>query len=294
MEPQGWLAMSVGVPAEPAVPLRLVDRLMLGYLAVAILVAITRMPVKPWAPWFIGAYLLVALLVFLLHRPGLGGVGRVLRTAYPIVILPSLYGSLDLLNGFDIPAWDRVIQGWEVALFGGQVSRAWWQSAPSAFWSTVFHAVYFAYYFVVPFPVIYFLLRREPEKARTAVTIIVATFLACYVCFLVIPVAGPYYEFPRPTGPFVDNWAARLVYATLAQGSSYGAAFPSSHVAATLAATIGTWLGSRRIGLVLAIPTLLLAIGVVYCQMHYAVDALAGLLIPVPIAMLVLRDGTAA
>jgi hypothetical protein len=267
---------------------------MLGYLGIAIVVAITRLAVKPGARWFIGAYLLVALLIFLLHRPGLGAFARVLRTIYPIVLLPSLYTSLDLVNGFDIPAWDRVVQGWEVALFGGQVSRTWWQSAPSAFWSTVFHAVYFVYYFIVPFPMIYFLLRREPEKARTAVTVIVATFLTCYACFLVVPVAGPYYEFPKPTGPFVDNWAARLVYATLARGSSYGAAFPSSHVAATLAATIGTWLGSRRMGLVLVIPTLLLTIGVVYCQMHYAVDALAGLLVPIPIAWLVLPEGTAA
>jgi membrane-associated phospholipid phosphatase len=34
---------------------------------------------------------------------------------------------------------------------------------------------------------------------------------------------------------------------------------------------------SRRLGLVLLIPTGLLTIGVVYCQMHYGVDALAGL-----------------
>jgi membrane-associated phospholipid phosphatase len=116
---------------------------------------------------------------------------------------------------------------------------------------------------------------------------VVATFLFCYVCFLLLPVAGPYYEFPRPTSPFVDNWAARLVYGTLYTGSSYGAAFPSSHVAATVAATLATWLGARRVGLALVVPTLLLTVGVVYCQMHYAVDALAGLLVPIPVALAV-------
>jgi membrane-associated phospholipid phosphatase len=35
-------------------------------------------------------------------------------------------------------------------------------------------------------------------------------------------------------------------------------------------------MGSRKLGVLLAVPTLLLTIGVVYCQMHYAVDALAG------------------
>ena len=69
-----------------------------------------------------------------------------------------------------------------------------------------------------------------------------------------------------------------MVYSALRGGSAFGAAFPSSHVAATVAATIGAWRGSRRLGVILAVPTALLAVGVVYCQMHYAIDSAAGLL----------------
>jgi membrane-associated phospholipid phosphatase len=115
------------------------------------------------------------------------------------------------------------------------------------------------------------------------------TFVVCYLAFIFFPVAGPYYMFPRPDGWFLDNPAARLVYRTLAQGSSYGAAFPSSHVAATVAAAVTAWLGSRRLGLVLLLPTVLLTIGVVYCQMHYAVDALAGLAVGAMVAAVVAR-----
>ncbi|MDQ3139018.1 MAG: phosphatase PAP2 family protein, partial [Gemmatimonadota bacterium] len=89
---------------------------------------------------------------------------------------------------------------------------------------------------------------------------------------------------------FLDNAAARLVYATLARGSSYGAAFPSSHVAATVAAVAASWQGSRRLGLALLAPTVLLTIGVVYCQMHYAVDALAGLALGAIVAYVVGRQ----
>jgi membrane-associated phospholipid phosphatase len=105
------------------------------------------------------------------------------------------------------------------------------------------------------------------------------TFVVCYLAFIFFPVAGPYYAFPRPDGTFIDNGAARLVYAVLAQGSSFGAAFPSSHVAASVAATIVAWVASRRLGIVLALATTLLTVGVVYCQMHYGVDAIAGLLV---------------
>jgi hypothetical protein len=271
-------------PSDGPTPLGFIDWAMIVYTTFVTIVALARLELKPRGVWVIVANLLVALLIWLLHRPGLSRFGRTVRDIYPVLLLPSLYGALDLLNGFDVRTWDPLIQRIETAIFGGQVSREWWQASPSHFWSTLLHATYFGYYLIVPFPALFFLARGQGDRARKAVALVVATFLFCYVVFLLFPVAGPYYEFPRPTGPFVDNWAARLVYATLDQGSSFGAAFPSSHVAATFAATIATWQGSRKAGMVLVIPTLLLTVGVVYCQMHYAVDAIAGLAVPLPIA----------
>ena len=54
-----------------------------------------------------------------------------------------------------------------------------------------------------------------------------------------------------------------------------------------MAAAVAAWQGSRRLGLVLLLPTVLLTIGVVYCQMHYAVDAFAGLAVGGLIAVLI-------
>jgi membrane-associated phospholipid phosphatase len=58
-------------------------------------------------------------------------------------------------------------------------------------------------------------------------------------------------------------------------------------VAATVAAAVTAWQGSRRLGLILLPPTVFLTVGVVYCQMHYAVDAVAGLVVGSVIALLV-------
>jgi membrane-associated phospholipid phosphatase len=151
----------------------------------------------------------------------------------------------------------------------------------------VLHAAYFSYYFIVSIPAFYFLRRGDVAAARRFVLVVMVTFVACYLAFIFFPVAGPYYMFPRPSPWFVDNAAARLVYDTLAQGSSYGAAFPSSHVAAAVAAALAAASGSRRLGLVLLVPTILLAVGVVYCQMHYGVDALAGLAVGIVVALAV-------
>ena len=150
---------------------------------------------------------------------------------------------------------------------------------PSSFWSAVLHGAYFSYYLIVPVPAFYFVARGDWLAARRFVLAVIGTFAVCYLVFLFFPVAGPYYTYPRPDAWFIDNAAARLVYNTLASGSSYGAAFPSSHVAAAVAAAIAAAQSSRRLGAVVAVPTALLTVAVVYCQMHYAVDALAGLAI---------------
>ncbi len=58
-----------------------------------------------------------------------------------------------------------------------------------------------------------------------------------------------------------------------------GAAFPSSHVAATIAAVIALWREWRALFVIFVIPATLMTVATVYCQMHYAIDATLGLLI---------------
>jgi membrane-associated phospholipid phosphatase len=267
-----------------------VDLLLLAYLAVVSLVAVFRAPKAPECWWLLLAHALVVVLVYLVTRPGLGPVGRTIREIYPLLLLPALYSELDILNSIPVAVHDPLVQHWELLLFGGQISREWWQAAPSRFWSTVLHAAYLSYYLVISAPALYFAWRGDLQAVRRFVLVVIATFVICYLVFIFFPVAGPYYEFPRPAAWFTNNLPARLAYEALAGGSSYGAAFPSSHVAAALAATLAAARSSPRLGLFLSIPTLLLTIGVVYCQMHYGVDVLGGLAVGVLVTWLVGRN----
>ncbi len=266
---------------------RRVDAMIATYGIFVVLLGLTRVTQRG-VPLIVAAHALLPLLAWLATRTSGGAVGHFLRNSYPVLLLAGLYSSIDILNGFGAAAtWDAPVQAVEAWLFGGQPSRDWWRAAPSTYWSTLLHAVYFSYYVIVPLPVLVFLARQQPQALERYLDGVIATFLLCYVCYLLLPVAGPYYEFERPTGLFIANAPAQLVYATLAKGSAFGAAFPSSHVAATVAATVGAWLGARRLGMLLAVPTMLLAIGVVYCQMHYVVDSAAGVVVglAVPLAM---------
>ena len=231
------------------------------------------------------AHGLFVLLLVLLTRPRLGRVGRTLREIYPLLLLPGLYGELDILNAGPVTVHDHLVQRWELLVFGTQISQTWRQLAPSQVWSTILHGAYLSYYLIVSAPALYFAWRGDLEAVRRFVLVVMTTFVICYLVFLFFPVAGPYYSFPAPPAWFTSNVAARFVYDALAAGSSYGAAFPSSHVAAALAATLAAARVSSRLGLALFIPTLLLTAGVVYCQMHYGVDALAGLMLGALVAL---------
>jgi membrane-associated phospholipid phosphatase len=260
--------------------LRAVDRLLLAYLAFTAVVALVRLPSRPTAGWVLAIDAGIATLIVLLARPQAGRLGEFLRDVYPLILLPVLYGSLDLLNGLgEVQVHDAAILRLERALFGGEPARTWWQAYPSRFWSTLLHGAYWLYYPLLAFPVILFLSRRRRQELADTILALTITFVFCYAWFILLPVAGPYYTYPRPSAEFLDNPMARLVYGTLATGSSHGAAFPSSHVAAALVALGMTWRGSRTAGAVLGLPVLLLVVSVVYCQMHYAVDAVAGVLV---------------
>lgn len=255
---------------------RPVDWLLLGYNVVVVAVLMVRAPELDGWPWLLAAHGLIFLLIWLVRLPGLGTVGRAIAELYPLILLVGLYSELDVLNAGRL-VHDALIQHWEAMLFGGQPSRDWWRSSPNILWSFILHGAYFAYYPILIVPAFWMAAHRRLANLRVFMLSVMTAFVACYLCFIFMPVAGPYYAFPRPTGPFIETLTARWVYDTLSQGSSFGAAFPSSHVAATVAALLAGWRASRRLGLMLLVPTLLLIVAVVYCQMHYAVDAIAGL-----------------
>src|SRR5262249_36695552 len=112
-----------------------------------------------------------------------------------------------------------------------------------------------------------------------------ATFYLCYTVFLLFPVVGPRHVFPAADNVATRTMIAQLTARFLDHVAAWGAAFPSSHVAVSVAATVAALREWRALGLVLVVPTTLLALGSVYGQFHYAVDVLAGLGVGLAVAL---------
>ena len=234
------------------------------------------------------AHVLILVIILLAaklrtHRPG-----ALLSEFYPVIIATGLYTEVGMLNLAVGVSHDDLVQSWEQSLFGSQPSLDWIRSQPWPFQSAVLHLAYMSYYVIVPGAPLGLWLSGRREASRETVLRIMATFYVCYTIFLLFPVAGPRYLFEMAQNPATAVAPARWVHAILQSGSAWGTAFPSSHVAVALVAALSALLAWRKLGVPLTVLAILLGMGTVYGQFHYAVDALCGAALGM--LMLVVRD----
>lgn len=252
------------------------DKIFLAYLALNTLVIFWHAKEVPGWGWLLLGNALGVVLVMLLARAPLSRLAVFIGGAYPIILTAAFYTQLGVINLNVGTLYDGMVQRWEVALFGGQVSVTWHERMPSRLLSFILHFCYGSYYWILILPALFLFFRRSRESFERGVFIMTLGFYACYLVFALFPVAGPRYFYGNATGPIAEVLTARLVHWLTEGGSAIGTAFPSSHVAATWCAVYALWRDARRLAWMVAPVALGLAIGTVYGQFHYAIDAVAG------------------
>jgi membrane-associated phospholipid phosphatase len=256
------------------------DRWTLAYLAFVSVVLATRWHLPlPHRELLVLAHLLILAVVLLAARVRAHRPGSALADWYALFLLPPVYSELGILNATQGISHDLLVQSWDAALFGGQPSFDWIRALPSPTVSTVLHLAYLSYYFIVLGTPLGLWLSGRRQGARESIIRIMAAFYVCYVIFLLFPVAGPRYLFPLAQNAATAVPVARFTQDLLNGGAAWGTAFPSSHVAVTLVAALCGWLSWRAFGAVLLVGASLLTAATVYGQFHYAIDAIAGLVV---------------
>ncbi|MDB4916396.1 MAG: hypothetical protein JWM95_4040 [Gemmatimonadetes bacterium] len=242
--------------------------------------ALTTLPLARWCfateryvPLAVHVAILGVALALLLSRGGYVW----LRDWIPLLLGPLLYVELGwIIAGSGAPHWDSVAWHWEAAVFPGDPSRSLADRWSWVWLSEILHACYLSYYVLVFLPPAILWLRGRRRESTSTILALVLVFALCFVAFIVFPVDGP--RFVRGAAPAPAGPVRSFVLWLLAAGSSRGTAFPSSHVAAGMVATLLALRYQRTIGYVTGALTVGLALGAVYGGYHYAVDVVAGII----------------
>ncbi len=212
-------------------------------------------------------------------------LGRVVGDVAPLIIAVALYGEIPRLIAVVGTSYhDATIQHLDLWVFGTEPAKAFASALPFAWLSEPLHAGYMLFYPMIFVPPLLLYVRGERRGFSETIFVLTATWIACWVCFIVFPVEGPRYLWgPSTAAP--DGPMRRLAVAILAAGSSRGAAFPSSHMAVSVAQTLLALKWQRRVGVACVVVSVLVGLGAVYGGFHYGVDMIAGALVGGAVAL---------
>lgn len=264
------------------------ERLFAGFLVfAAILLAGAGAPVADRWPRLVGHLIFAAALLVLVPLMGETGWKSVVRHWLPVVLLALVYSELDILNDmFTTSFHDESIIAIERALFSSQPATQLREWLPFKPLSEYLHFAYFSYYFLFPILGIALFIKGRRNEFRYAATVTLLVFAFCYTIFILYPVEGPWNHFGHAPLSQVGHFAPALVHVVLIKGESVGTAFPSSHVAVSVAVWMLAYQLDRKVFRIEAFLVPALVVGTVYGGFHYAIDSIVGVVVGVVGALL--------
>ncbi|MFH1843274.1 MAG: phosphatase PAP2 family protein [bacterium] len=276
--------------AQLALYRRNLDRWTVVYLVTSAFYPLLRPAVAPnlWAGILTHAGLALAVWYLPpLMRRSRHVTLRLIGEIYLPFIFPLFYREMEYL-GIVFLDFDASFDPWfislEETLFGGQLSLVWSSAWPWPWFHELMEFAYFSYYLIsLVVLILIWRCRGIPDGQRwNALQAFVwdlgATMLICYSLYIFFPVWGPKYFQAGPVE--VPGWIfTRIMEHIHVEGAILGAAFPSSHVAATLVPWWHVWKWFPQHRWWMTVLFGLLCAATVYCRYHYVVDVIGGLLL---------------
>ena len=277
----------------------------LGYMAFTLLIvlfAYTKVANPDsmiWGRVRIGA---ITVALWAVYRMVPCRLTRFLRVGIQMIFLAWWYPDTYEINRI-FPNLDHVFASCEQSIFGCQPALLFSRAFPSHIFSELMDLGYASYFPMIVITVLYYFAFKYEEFERASF-VVIGSFFAYYVIFVILLVTGPQYYygaagldniakgiFPnvhdyfnlhseRMTSPgYADGIFYHLVEDAHNAGERPTAAFPSSHVGISTVIMFLAWHSRSRALFLLLVPFfILMCFATVYIQAHYAIDAIAGLI----------------
>ena len=270
--------------------LLLFDKLTLGVLAALPLLYLLSGRIAAAGPMLrYGHLIVIAAVLVLIHRQdSLPPSLRLLRYGYPVLCLTFFFGEVGGVVSILFPYWlEPFLIRSDLVLLGGLHGWEFFVPYLNAVEVEILAFAYWSYFILIPLiPGLHYRAQMVQNgkplfySFERVMARLCAVMFTCYTLFLLLPARGPHHALHVHIDQLVSG--GLFFHAVLwvqKQSAVVGAAFPSSHVAATWA----LWLTLRkdfRTALWLLLPVVvLLTVSTFLLQYHYIVDAAAGVLL---------------
>jgi membrane-associated phospholipid phosphatase len=207
----------------------------------------------------------------------------ILRTFYPIIIIMFGWRELDFfLPMFSGDYWftdiaiylDKSIFGVYPTVWAQQFYQPWLDELMTIFYS--------GYYLCIPLVPLVLFIKGKREQTLAAFSIITFTYFTNYLLFYLLPTTGPHIAESLQGLHGIEYqgfFVSKITRFILANGSVTGGAFPSSHISAMLVWSLIAFRYQKKLGYVLMLAALGVAVSAVYLGYHHAVDVFGGLIL---------------
>lgn len=167
------------------------------------------------------------------------------------------------------------LEAFDAALFGRLPRRRFGRRSANLILSYL-EFTYFFCYLLIPLGVVVLYLGGMRSRVGAYWLVVLPPAYLCYATTAFLQTLPPRSLRREDDNPAPENTIRRLNLWIVRHASIRINTFPSAHVAATVAASLGLWSASPFAAAIFLWISLSIAIATVACRYHYAADALAG------------------
>lgn len=208
---------------------------------------------------------------------------RWVRFVYPMFLLGPFFQWTCPIGQmyFPVPFDDYLLRA-DISLFGFHIARDLVHRWGDNYWLTEWmNFSYLSYYWITLYLPLYLYFTKRHREFMYVMFNAGVVIYSCFIFHALFPAQGPVHYDPAASG-FLEagpiSWFAREF---LLRVDIPGGAMPSGHIAGTVAIFIYAWRYARRAFWATSPVVISLCVSTVYGRYHYAVDAIAGILVAV-------------
>ncbi|MFC1572314.1 phosphatase PAP2 family protein [Candidatus Eisenbacteria bacterium] len=273
---------------------RVYDLLSIGFLMlVAILLLATRSRFADWYTHTICHLVLSTLIVatVMASQRFPNKILRFVRDVYPFALFGFLFDEMENFTHLIFPEWlNHLLIDADHFIFGAHPT-VWLERLISPPLTEFLEVIYMSYYLLLPVTGVLLYLFANRKAFEGTLTIVSLAFYACFLGYILLPAEGPWTTLAHLQTVDMDASLARQAVAAIQQrGGIVGGCFPSAHVGVVFALLASLFLFYRKLFYPFTVYSILLAFATVYGRYHYAIDALAGMVVGLGAGIIMARN----